>query len=76
VVDLAEEVDQREGHDEGERDRGLVLEEEGEVLAEEYEDGIHLFAEDAAGQLEEERLEGGALAGEEPLGEGVLLGEE
>src|SRR5580700_651806 len=38
--------------------------------------GCILFAEHAAGQLEEERLEGGALACEEAGGERMRLGEE
>src|SRR5580658_2526477 len=37
--------------------------------------GLMLFAKDAAGQLEEEDLEGGALAREEPRRERVPLGE-
>jgi hypothetical protein len=68
MVDLAEEVDEREGHDEGEHDRDPVLQEQGEVLARSTRMAFILFAEGAAGEAEEERLEGGALAGEEPRG--------
>jgi len=76
--DLPEEVDHHEGDEEGDGNGGLAAEEVGEIFPQENENGVHLeevflggaLLAEAAGEVEEEGLEGGALAGEEAAGEG------